>query len=107
MALRAIYKSETGDVDAYFRINEVYSHYEKNYGDASAVKNVKCSVQALTWGSREILADDCWVENFCGPHSFTVAANVDWDSLIDKAYEHLKTLDKFSSATDCQTGFHS
>ena len=101
MALRTIYKSETGDVDAYFRINEVYSHYEKNYGQESAVQHVKCSIEALSWSSREFLSDDYLDENFCRPHSFTVPADVSWGSLIDKAYEYLKTLDKFADAQDC------
>ena len=101
MALKTIYKSQGGPMDAYFRVNEVHSHYEKNYGEESAVQHVKCSVEVLSWSSREVLVDDFWLDNFCGPHSFTVSADVSWGSLIDKAYEHLKTLDKFADAEDC------
>ena len=102
MALKTIYKTDDGPVDAYYRISELRFQYEKNY-QATADKNVVFYLDALSWGDRVSLMDDGnYLDNLCGPYSITVSEGVAWDTLVDKAYEHLKTLEKFEDATDCQ-----
>ena len=113
MALKSKYKTPEGHVDAYWRISDLRYNYEKPHGnemdeDGNIVapyeisEGVVFSVEVLNWDTKEKYDDVEWMyEEGVGSYSIPAVPDGTTETLVTKAYDHLKTLDLFADAEDC------
>ena len=112
MALKSKYKTPEGHIDAYWRISDLRYNYDKPHGnemdeDGNIIapyeisEAVVFSVEVLNWETKERYDDVEWMyEEGVGTYSMPVPSGYA-TTLIKKAYEHLKTIERFQDAEDC------
>jgi len=112
MALKSTYKTPEGHIPAYWRISDLRYVYEKPHGNEmdgegnviapyEIAEAVVFSLEVFNWETREKYDDVDWMyEEGVGSYSMDVP-NSYAATLIKKAYDHLKTLERFQDAEDC------
>ena len=101
MALKSLYKTPEGRVDAYWRVSDLRYNYDKPHG-VEVDKAVVFSLEVLNWETREVYQDVEWMyEEGVGSYSMPAVPDGTTDTLVEKAYTHLKSLALFSGAEDC------
>ena len=113
MALKSQYKTPEGRIDAYWRISDLRYNYEKPHGNEvdgdgniiapyEIAEVVVFSLEVFNWETREKYDDVEWMyEEGVGSYSIPVVPTVAPLALGEKAYDHLKTLERFQDAEDC------
>ena len=109
-------------VDAYWRVRDLHVRYEKEYeGDSSMtcsfqveglIDETKVKYNSIFHGAMDENEEGTWEQgHITSPeyleaqgarqYEMTVAPDTPHSELVDKAYEHLKSLDLFKDAEDC------
>ena len=109
-------------VDAYWRVRDLHVRYEKEYeGDSSMtcsfqveglINETKVRYNSIfcgamdeneegTWEQGHITSSEYLEAQGARQYDMTVAPDTSHSELVDKAYEHLKSLDLFKDAEDC------
>jgi len=101
MALKSTYKTPEGHIPAYWRISDLRYNYDKPHG-TEVDEAVVFSLEVFNWETREKYDDVDWMyEEGVGSYSIPVVPAVTTLTLVEKAYDHLKTLEHFQDAEDC------
>ena len=113
MALKSLYKTPEGRIPAYWRISDLRYVYEKPHGNEideegnviapyEIAEAVVFSLEVFNWETREKYDDVDWMyEEGVGSYSIPIVPAVTPLTLVEKAYDHLKTLEHFQDAEDC------
>ncbi len=123
MALKKTFENQDGGTsNGYYRVREVNTDYEKDKNEAMSLV-ASFTVELYDYDTGKRVTDEykpsgeesetgrpnpkerepslSWVPEGVGVYSLTLADMEPVQTLIIKAYEHLKTLADFNGATDC------